>query len=68
MIDVKKLKGKMVEMGVTQKDLATKIGMSTNSLNNKINGKRAFNTEEICHICEMLQISDDVLKAQIFLR
>lgn len=67
MLDTKKLKAKIVEEGLTQKDLAKKIGVSENTLTRKINGKRDFYIGEIDKICEALHISDNSLKAQIFL-
>ena len=64
---MKKLKGKMAEAGYTQKSLAKAIGISANSLGDKMNKKRAFNTNEIDAICEVLNITDPAEKALIFL-
>lgn len=62
-----KLKGKIVEAGYSQRSLAAAIGMSKNTLNSKINGKKPFNTVEIERICEKLGIYDGAEKAHIFL-
>ena len=62
-----RLKGKMVEAGFTQRTLAAAIGISANSLNDKINRKRPFNTVEIEAICSVLKITDCAEKAFIFL-
>ena len=67
MLDSSKLKGKMAEAGETQKTLASKIGMSTNSLSNKLKGKRDFTVIEVKKICDVLGISDNAEKAKIFL-
>lgn len=61
------LKGRIVSAGYTQRSLAKKIGMSKNTLNAKVLGKSAFNTDEILTICDLLSIDSDMEKAQIFL-
>lgn len=67
MLDSNKLKGKIAEAGLTQRELAKKAGMSENSLYNKINGRRDFGAREIVAICEILNITDNEQKALIFL-
>ena len=62
-----KLRGKMAEAGFTQKSLAKAIGISANSMNDKINKRRPFNTVEIEAICKALGITDCSEKARIFL-
>ena len=44
------LKGKMVENGDTQAQLAQAIGISASNLNDKINGKASFRQDEIAII------------------
>lgn len=68
MLDTKKLRGKIAEAGLTQKDLAKRAGMSENSLNRKLNEKRDFNLSEVRIICDILGITDNEQKALIFLR
>lgn len=41
---------------VTQSALAAKIGMSRAALSERINGNRAFNTDELAAICEVLHL------------
>jgi DNA-binding XRE family transcriptional regulator len=67
MINRNKLAGRIIECGFNQRTLAAKIGMSKNTLNNKINGKSAFNTNEIEVICLILGITSSSDKADIFL-
>ena len=62
-----KLRGKMAEAGYSQRSLAAAIGISANSLNNKINKRSPFNTVEIEAICKVLGITDSSEKALIFL-
>ena len=66
-IDRNRLKGKIAERGLTQRALSNYIGISENSLSGKISGKAPFNTNEILAICDVLKITDDAEKAQIFL-
>lgn len=49
-----KLKGIRVEKGLTQEDMAKRIGISTYSYLMKENGKRDFTLTEMKKICEIL--------------
>lgn len=62
-----RLKGKIVEAGLSQVDLAAQLNMSKNTLSNKINGRTPFYLDEAKQICNILGIHDDAEKAQIFL-
>lgn len=62
-----RLKGKIIEAGFTQRALAAQMGMTKNTLNNKVNGKTPFNLDEAEKLCAILGIRDDAEKAQIFL-
>ncbi len=62
-----RLRGKIVEAGISQRDLAARLGMSKNTLSNKINSRTPFNLDEAITICDILGIRDDAEKAQIFL-
>jgi len=67
MINTRKIKAIMVERGFTQIELAKATGICKNSINAKINGKSMFNCDEVDAVCKALQISDPVMKAEIFL-
>ena len=67
MLDTLKLKGKIVEAGMTQGELAEKIGISQNTLSRKIAGRRDFTIGEIDRICDVLHITENEQKCQIFL-
>ena len=67
MINKNRLMGAIVSSGFTQRSLAQKMGISKNTLNNKINGRGYFDTQQIDMICEVLGISDDKDKIEIFL-
>lgn len=66
-MNIPKLKGLMAEKGITQKALAEKIGVSKNTISSRLKGKSKFNTEEIKHICSVLEIIDNEFKNDIFL-
>lgn len=53
--------------GMTHKELSQKIGISKNTLSSKVNNKVPFNVNEIDRICQVLGITNDNEKAQIFL-
>ena len=59
--------GEIAKAGETRRSLAEQIGISETSLGNKINGKRDFTVAEAIRICEILHITDNAAKAQIFL-
>jgi hypothetical protein len=47
--------------------IASKVGMTTQSLHNKRTGKREFTIKEMLGLCEVLDISDSE-RDEIFLR
>lgn len=51
-----RLRGKIRECGMTETLLAKSIGMTRNSLSDKLNGKSYFKTIEIYKICAVLGI------------
>ena len=61
------LKGKMVEAGYTQRSLAKALNMSKNTLNSRINGKTAFDVDEVQRVCVLLNINSASDKCDIFL-
>lgn len=61
------LKGRITSEGYTQQRLAPLVGMSANSLNAKVNGRKKFDTEEAVRICHALRINDPIEKCDIFL-
>jgi len=57
LINSKKMKGRMVEMGVTQKDMAKHLGLATSTVSQKINNVRPMDLDEAEKIAEILKIS-----------
>lgn len=67
MIDRNLLRGAIARAGMTQEKLAEAIGISGNTLSAKILGRYFFDTDEIDKICDVLSITDNLEKANIFL-
>lgn len=66
MLNRNRLLAKLVENGMRQADLADAIGMSSNTLNAKLNGKSCFSIDEAQRVCIILQIRNPVAQAEIF--
>ena len=67
MLNADKLRGYIASAGMTQKELADKIGMSENNFSSKMKGKSNFYTSQAIEICKILNITDDSEKVAIFL-
>lgn len=52
------LKGRIIEKGFTQTEIAEKIGITYQSFSEKINNKSHFKVSEIIKLCELLSITD----------
>lgn len=60
------IRGLIAEKRTSQREVARKMGVSAQSLNRKINGKRSFTVEEATKLCEILAIPVS-RRAEIFL-
>lgn len=67
MVNTNELKGKIVASGYTQARLANELGISKNTLSDKINGKAPFTTDMVVKLCTVLGINDDEERIDIFL-
>ena len=72
MVDVTKLKSRMVLMGHSQKSLVAEMknrGLKTseNTLSAKMNGRTQFDCEDADVICAILKLENPAEKAEIFL-
>ena len=61
-----KLKGKIAESGLTQAEIAEKIGISAQSLNAKVNGARPFNADEIQKLIPAISLTNEDLVSIFF--
>ncbi len=67
MLNKNLLRAAIAKAGITQGQLAERIGVSENMISSRINGSSCFNTEEIDKICDALNIVSNNEKADIFL-
>mgnify|MGYP005608880895 CR=1 FL=1 len=72
MVDVNKLRSRMVLLGYTQKSLVAEMnerGVKTteNTLSSKMNGKSQFDCDDADVICDILELKHPAEKAEIFL-
>lgn len=66
MINTLKIKGRMVELGITQKDLAKELGIATPTVSQKINNARSMKLEEAEKISVLLKINETQFSRYFF--
>lgn len=66
MINTRKVKGRMVELGIGQKELAIHLGLSLPTISQKINNKRPVNLSEALELAQMLKIDEGEYKTYFF--
>lgn len=72
MVDVNRLRSRMVLMGYTQKSLVAEMNergvkTSENTFSSKMTGKSQFDCDDADVICDILEVYEPAEKAQIFL-
>lgn len=65
MVNVNKLKGVIVERGLTQSKMAKKMGISDRTFYNKMK-RKVFNSDEIVEIASILSIGEKDVIAIFF--
>jgi transcriptional regulator with XRE-family HTH domain len=58
MINTNKLKGRIVEKGMTQKDLAHMLSLSVSTVSKKLNGESQMTLSEAEEIAKLLEIDN----------
>lgn len=66
MVNTKKIKARLVELGLTQDDLARKMGLATCTINQKLNNIRPLKLSEANMIAKILDIDDVDFKSYFF--
>lgn len=64
--DYSKLRGKMREAGYRQRDVGIAAGLTPTTYSLKLNNKGEFRQSEITAICDLLNISPDLIPAYFF--
>ena len=72
MVDVNRLRSRMVLMGYTQKSLVAEMNArgvktSKNTFSSKMTGKSQFDCDDADVICDILEVEEPAEKAEIFL-
>lgn len=72
MVNVNKLRSRMVLMGYNQKSLVAEMNArgvktSENTFSSKMNGKSQFDCDDADVICNILEVNEPAEKAEIFL-
>lgn len=72
MVDVNRLRSRMVLKGYNQKTLVAEMNargvkISENTFSSKMTGNSQFDCEDADVICEILEVEDPAEKAEIFL-
>lgn len=62
MINSRKIKKRMADYSITQKQLAKELGIATPTINQKINNVRPMDLDEAEKIAEVLKISNQEFK------
>ena len=57
-INTNKLKGRLAELGLTQKDVADYLGLANATVSQKINNIRPMTLNEALKLSELLEIDD----------
>ena len=66
MINTFKIKGRMAEMGITQKDIASSLHVAPPTVSQKINNIRPMDLNEAEELAKMLKITDDDFAVYFF--
>ncbi len=66
LINTNKIKGRMVEMQITQKDVANFLGLAQPTVNQKINNIRPMNLNEAEKISDLLNITPEEFAIYFF--
>ncbi len=68
MVNSAKIKGRLTELGLTQKEVASKLGLAQPTFNQKLNNTRVFDLDEAERLQSILQIPDSQFLDYFFAR
>ena len=57
MIDTRKVKARMILLGLTQPDIAKAMNINVATFNQKLNNKRRIYMDEYLKLCEILELN-----------
>ena len=68
MINTNKIKGRLAELGLTQKDVANALKVAQPTANQKINNIRPMDLEEAEKMAELLHINPEDFQTYFFMQ
>lgn len=68
MVNSSKLKARMVELGLTQKDVGDAIHLAPSTVSQKLNGARSMYLDEAFKLAEILKIAPEDFRLYFFIR
>lgn len=66
MLNVPKVRGRMAELDITQKDVATALNIATSTASQKLNRVRPLDLDEAEKLAKLLQLNDDQFAEYFF--
>lgn len=66
-MNINKLKGRITEKGYTIGRFGEEIGLGKNTITSRLSGRTSFTLSEVDKICDILEISSNKEKCDIFL-
>lgn len=66
MVNSLKIKARIMELGLSQEDVANYVGVDYSTLNLKINNNRRFYVDEVAKLCEILKINTSTQLREYF--
>lgn len=66
MVNTRKIKGRLAELGLTQRDVADALELAQPTICQKINNTRPMNLEEAEKLLELLHIKTDQISTYFF--
>ncbi|MDO4340932.1 MAG: helix-turn-helix transcriptional regulator [Eubacteriales bacterium] len=68
MINTKKIKGRLAELGLTQRDVARALGIAQPTVNQKINNIRPMNLDEAKKLAILLDLKVEEFQTYFFIQ
>lgn len=66
MLNVPKIRGRMAELDITQKDVARALNIATSTASQKLNRVRPLDLDEAEELAKLLQLHDDQFAEYFF--
>ena len=66
MLNVPKVRGRMAELDITQKDVATALNIAASTASQKLNRVRPLDLDEAEKLAKLLQLNDDQFAEYFF--